>query len=337
MGSALSEPRSIPSIFLGGGTPSLMEPRDIKSAIDAIRDRFEVTNDCEITMEANPDTVDERNLEGFIAAGVNRFSFGVQSGKSSVLKVLERTHDQSNVVKALQIATSLGVEDLSVDLIYGTPGESVADLEESLEFALSLPINHLSCYALIVEAGTRLAKRVQSGEIAAPDDDDMAVKYRLIDERLESAGFAWYELSNWARGSGQSRHNQVYWRGGEWWGVGPGAHSYLDGKRWWNIKSPIRYMEILESMERDQNAVNEIVASSETLTDENRRDERIMLMIRLRDGLQRRDLTASQVQVIDGHCESGGVDEQAWREERVVLTMAGRLIADRIVRDLVAS
>ena len=337
MSATLSEPRSIPSIFFGGGTPSLMEPRDIKSAIDAIRDGFEVANDCEITMEANPDTVDERNLEGFITAGVNRFSFGVQSGKSSVLKVLERTHDQSNVVTALHVATSLGVKDLSVDLIYGTPGESVADLEESLEFALSLPINHLSCYALIVEAGTRLAKRVQSGEINAPDDDDMAEKYRLIDARLESAGFDWYELSNWAKASGQSRHNQVYWRGGEWWGVGPGAHSYLDGKRWWNIKSPIRYMEILESKEHGQDAIDEIIASSETLTDENRRDERIMLMIRLRDGLQRGDLTPSQVQVIDRHCESGGVDEQAWREERVVLTMAGRLIADRIVRDLVAS
>lgn len=313
-----------------------MEPRDINSVIEAIGDHFELTTDCEITMEVNPDTVDERNMEGFVAAGVNRFSFGVQSVKSSVLKVLERTHDQSNVVKSLQIAASLGVKDVSVDLIYGTPGESIADLEDSLEFTLSLPINHLSCYALIVEAGTRLARRVESGEISAPDDDEMADKYRLIDTRLTSAGFAWYELSNWARGSGQSRHNQVYWRGGEWWGVGPGAHSYLDGKRWGNIKNPIRYMEMLESMKGDQHSIAEIVASSETLTEENRRDERIMLMIRLRDGLRRSDLTPHQEQVIDRHCESGGVDEGAWREDRVVLTLAGRLIADRIVRDLVA-
>ena len=320
--------RVVPTIFFGGGTPSLMEPRDIAATLNAIRDRFDLTEDCEITMEANPDTVDEENLAGFVAAGVNRFSFGVQSVKASVLEVLERTHARENVSNALAIASSLGVRDLSIDLIYGTPGESIDDLVESLDFALSLPINHISAYALIVESGTRLARRIESGEISRPDDDEMAAKYRIIDQLLGDAGFDWYELSNWAKGSGASRHNQVYWRGGEWWGIGPGAHSYLAGERWWNIKSPIRYIEAI-------NSGAEVIAEREVLTDENRKDERVMLMMRLRDGLDRTDLNDGQCEVIERYRESGNIDGMQWDQGRIVLTVDGRLIADRIVRDLV--
>ena len=325
---AVASERVVPTIFFGGGTPSLMEPRDIAATLEAIRDRFELSDDCEITMEANPDTVDEENLSGFVAAGVNRFSFGVQSVKASVLEVLERTHARENVTNALAVASSLGIRDLSIDLIYGTPGESISDLGESLDFALSLPINHISAYALIVEPGTRLARRVESGEITRPDDDEMAAKYRMIDERLCDAGFDWYELSNWAKGAGASRHNQVYWRGGEWWGIGPGAHSYVAGERWWNIKSPIRYIDAI-------NAGGEIIAERETLTDENRHDERMMLMMRLRDGLHRSDLSDAQCEVVVRYLENGKVDRVQWDQGRIVLTVDGRLIADRIVRDLV--
>ena len=326
----VQESRQVPTIFFGGGTPSLMSPGDIRNAIDAIRDHFEVAPDCEITMEANPDTVDRANLEGFVDAGVNRFSLGVQSVNASVLALLERTHRRENVERAMQIATSLGIKDLSVDLIYGTPGESLAQLQESLDFALSLPINHISAYALIVEDGTRLARRIERGEIEAPDDDQMAEKYIMVDQRLSDAGFDWYELSNWSKADGRSEHNQVYWRGGEWWGIGPGAHSYLDGRRWWNIKSPIRYIEAISHGDS-------VEAKDEILTETNRADERIMLMMRLRDGLQRSELTSEQVRVIDGFVATGVIDQTAWHEGRVMLTLQGRLIADRVVRDVVAA
>ncbi len=326
---AIGESSTIPTIFFGGGTPSLMEPKDIAATIESISKHFSIDGSCEITMEANPDTVDRENLSGFIAAGVNRFSFGVQSAKDSVLKVLERTHAKENVTKALESAASLGVKDLSIDLIYGTPGESINDLSETLDFALSLPINHISAYALIVEAGTRLARRIESGEIARPDDDEMAEKYRMIDDRLGQYGLHWYELSNWSKPGGQSRHNQVYWRGEQWWGIGPGAHSFVAGRRWWNIKSPIRYIEAISS---DQS----VEADSEILTEENLRDERIMLMLRLRDGLRRSDLTESQSRVVEGFIESGGIERESWQQGQLVLTEEGRLIADRIVRDLVA-
>ena len=325
----LGESKSVPTIFFGGGTPSLMDPSDIATTIETIARHFSIDGLCEITMEANPDTVDRENLTGFIAAGVNRFSFGVQSAKKSVLEVLERTHAKENVTKALDTAASLGIEDLSVDLIYGTPGESMDDLLESLDFALSLPINHISAYALIVETGTRLARRIESGEIDRPDDDEMAEKYRAIDQRLTERGFEWYELSNWAKPGGDSRHNQVYWRGGHWWGIGPGAHSFVDGRRWWNVKSPIRYIEAIASDES-------VEAGSEILTEENFRDERIMLMIRLRDGLRSIDLTKEQNEVASRYLDSGSFDCDGWRRGELILTVEGRLIADRIVRDLVA-
>jgi putative oxygen-independent coproporphyrinogen III oxidase len=328
--SSLESGPLVPTIFFGGGTPSLMDPADIRAAIKAISDRFQVTPDCEITMEVNPDTVDEANLTGFVAAGVNRFSFGVQSTSEAVLSVLERTHRKENVVRALDIAASLGVRDLSVDLIYGTPGESIAELEASLDFAIALPINHVSAYALIVEAGTRLARRVEKGEIAEPDDDEMAEKYRLIDAKLFDAGFTWYELSNWSREGGESRHNQVYWRGGEWWGIGPGAHSFVNGRRWWNIKSPIRYIAAI-------NSGDEVAEKDEVLTETNRADERIMLMMRLRDGLRRSDLTTTQQAIIEGFIATGAVDGEEWKRGALQLTVQGRLIADRIVRDVVTS
>ena len=321
--------REISTIFLGGGTPSLMEPTDIKRILSTISDDFGLAANCEITMEANPDTVDEDNLAGFIDAGVNRFSFGVQSANTKVLQVLERTHQRENVVQAVESAKRLGVNNLSIDLIYGTPGERVADLEESLDFALSLPINHISAYALIVEAGTRLARKIERGQIDSPDDDEMAMKYQLIDERLNASSFSWYELSNWAKSGGESIHNQVYWRNGDWWGIGPGAHSHIDGIRWSNIKSPIRYIDAIAKGESTE-------ASREILSEENKRDEKIMLMIRMRDGLHRDDLNQRQLDIVEEYVEAGAIDSKEWSGSRLVLTVAGRLIADRIVRDLVS-
>ena len=319
----------VATIFFGGGTPSLMDPVDIAKTITEIDETFSLTQDCEITLEANPDTLDERNIAGFVAAGVNRISLGVQSANQKVLATLDRTHKNSNVARALELAVENGVRGRSIDLIYGTPGESLADLEESLDFALSLPIDHISAYALIVESGTRLAREVASGEIASPDDDEMADKYRIIDQRLERAGFQWYELSNWANSlDARSRHNQVYWNGGNWWGVGPGAHSHLDGRRWWNIKNPITYMNSLDNG-------STIIAGEEILSETAKSDERIMLGIRLRDGIARNELSEIQEEVVVRYIASEAVDQSAWENGHLRLTLNGRLIADRIVRDLV--
>lgn len=324
-----SQMPEVPTIFFGGGTPSLMDPHDIAATIEKIDEVFSLSEQCEITLEANPDTLDERNVSGFAEAGINRISLGVQSANQRVLATLDRTHKSSNVSRALDLAASNGIQGRSIDLIYGTPGESITDLEESLDFALSLPIDHISAYALIVESGTRLARQVDSGEIASPDDDEMAEKYRIIDERLEQAGFDWYELSNWARSAGaRSRHNQVYWNGGNWWGVGPGAHSHLDGRRWWNIKNPISYMNALKEK-------STIIAGEETLDESAKHDERIMLGIRLREGIARSELSTKQEEVVSKYLLSMDVDERAWSEGRLTLTLSGRLIADRIVRDLV--
>lgn len=317
------------TIFFGGGTPSLMDPADIAKTIARIKAIFSLTSDCEITLEANPDTLDEKNIAGFVAAGINRISLGVQSANQKVLATLDRTHENSNVVRALDLALKGGIRGRSIDLIYGTPGESMADLEESLDFALSLPIDHISAYALIVESGTRLAKQIGSGEIATPDDDEIADKYRVIDERFEEAGFHWYELSNWASSlDARSRHNQVYWNGGNWWGVGPGAHSHLDGKRWWNTKNPITYMKSL-----DNDAT--IIAGEEILSESAKSDERIMLGIRLREGLARNELNDIQEEVVAKYIASQAIDQSSWDKGRLTLTLKGRLIADRIVRDLV--
>ena len=318
----------VASIFFGGGTPSLMDPSDIARVIALIKQEFGLEKECEITLEANPDTLDRSNLAGFVDAGVNRLSMGVQSADAGVLATLDRTHRSENVSSAMEIARELGITSLSADLIYGTPGESMEALEKSIDFALSLPINHLSAYALIVEPGTKLARQVEKGEIAQPDDDEMAVKYELIDDRLSESGFDWYEVSNWAKSGGACRHNLNYWHGGTWWGVGPGAHSHLAGKRWWNIKSPLAYIDA-------QTKGGSLIAGEEILTDEQRADERIMLGIRLRNGLNLKSMNDAERIVLDGYVKSGAISQEDWDRGAVVLTLSGRMIADRIVRDLV--
>jgi putative oxygen-independent coproporphyrinogen III oxidase len=323
----LIEDRPIESIFFGGGTPSLMEPSDINRILELIREKFTLVSDCEITMEANPETVERSNLTGFVAAGINRMSFGVQSVKENVLQVLDRSHNRDQVIKACEIAVDLGLENLSIDLIYGAPGESIRDLDESLDFALSLPLKHISAYALIVEPGTKLAAKIKRGEIESPDDDLMADKYELVDSKLSGSAFSWYEISNWAKPGFASRHNQVYWNGGNWWGVGPGAHSYLGQRRWWNIKNPIKYIDALERG-------SEIIAESELLTDENKNDEKIMLQIRTSTGIDLGELTVDQREVALTYLELGAISESGWVKNRLILTLKGRLIADRIVRDL---
>ena len=322
--------RPLDTVFFGGGTPTLLPPADLARVLDAAREELGLAEGAEVTTESNPDSVTPADLRALRDAGFTRVSFGMQSSVSHVLRVLDRSHDPERVPLAVQWARDAGFEQVSLDLIYGTPGETLEDWRASLEAALACDPDHVSAYALIVEDGTALARRVGRREVAAPDDDDLADKYLLADDLLGAAGYGWYELSNWARDeAARCRHNLVYWRGGDWWGIGPGAHSHVGGVRWWNVKHPRAYAERLA-------AGSSPAAGREILDDRTRRSERILLETRLAEGLP--------VSVLDGPArdelpqlqDRGLVAPATDRPGRVVLTVEGRLLADAVVRELVS-
>ncbi|MEY4313957.1 MAG: hypothetical protein RIS93_537 [Actinomycetota bacterium] len=317
----------VPSIFFGGGTPSLMEPSDIGRAIAAVKENYELEKNAEITLEVNPDSVTKEKLDQFLKVGVNRISFGMQSAVPHVLETLDRTHNPANFIQACNWASQVGFEEISVDLIYGTPGESKTDWQYSIESALSLPISHISAYALIVEEGTKLASQIKRGEVNKPDDDLSAEKYIMADKAFSEAGFNWYELSNWAKVNSQSKHNLVYWHGNNWWGIGPGAHSHLNGKRFWNVKHPNLYRQKIES------GLTAIL-DSEVLNFSQRESERLMLSFRLPSGVAKNSLNDQQISELSGYVGSGHLDQESWNQGRATLTLNGRLIADRIVREI---
>jgi oxygen-independent coproporphyrinogen-3 oxidase len=318
---------SVPTIFFGGGTPTLMSPTDLGRALSTIYDLFDVEPDAEITIEANPDSVSKEGLSELRELGFNRISFGMQSAVPHVLASLDRTHNPDNVMRAVNWAKESGFEELSVDLIYGVPGESVSDWKTSIEAALSLPITHISAYALIVEDGTKLAHQVRRGTVIIPDDDQTADKYLLADELLESAGFQWYELSNWSKPGSESRHNLRYWNGENWWGAGPGAHSHIDGRRFWNVKHPDAYAQrLLET--GDPKADEEYTELIQ------RWNEELMLKIRLAGGISQSFFSPDQVNSLSRYRDEGFLDDTAWSVGNVVLSRTGRLIADRIVREI---
>jgi len=323
----VGESAVIPSIFFGGGTPSLMEASDIGRVISTIKDQFNLAKDAEITLETNPDTVTKEKLAQFLAAGVNRLSFGMQSAVPHVLATLDRTHNPDNLPQVTKWAKEVGFKEISVDLIYGTPGESKEDWQRSIDAALSLPITHISAYALIVEEGTKLAAQIKRGEVANVDDDLSADKYIMADQAFTSAGFNWYELSNWAKPNSESRHNIFYWLGKNWWGAGPGAHSHLNGKRFWNVKHPNLYKERIIKGES-------AVAEFENLESIQIESERLMLSIRLPSGVEKSTLNDKQILDLAGYVESGHLDQANWNLGRATLTLEGRLIADRILREI---
>ena len=318
--AARTDSTTIPTIFFGGGTPSLMPAHELGRLIELLKQRWEFTPNIEITMECNPDTLTLQSLEEYRSIGINRISMGMQSANNSVLKTLDRTHNPENVAKSVENARKAGFTNVSLDLIYGTPGETLNEWEETVKTALSYEIDHLSAYALIVEDGTKLAAKIKRGEIAKPDDDLMAAMYLKVDELASKAGLNWYELSNWGR---PAEHNLVYWRNQNWWGLGPGAHSHLNGVRWWNVKHPSRYQEQLAKFESP-------MQDREVLDSAQKRDEALMLGIRLREGISISDLSKSQLEVLDRFPE-----QLETINNQIVLTPAGRLIADRIVRELI--
>ena len=318
----------VETVFFGGGTPTLLPPADLAGILRAIDGEFGLAPNAEVTVEANPETVDQRSLADLRAAGITRISLGMQSAVPHVLAVLDRVHQPGRPAACARWARAAGFEHVSLDLIYGTPGESDADWQESLTAALAAEPDHISAYALIVEEGTRLAARVRRGEIPAPDDDAMADRYLAADDLLSGAGLDWYEISNWAASPGaRCRHNLLYWTSGDWWGVGPGAHSHVGGTRWWNVRHPSAYAARVS-------AGNSPAQAREILAVRHRRLERILLLTRLADGCPVAELdpagqAAAQVAVGDGLA-----DPAALAAGRVVLTRQGRLLADAVIRDL---
>jgi putative oxygen-independent coproporphyrinogen III oxidase len=315
----------VSTVFFGGGTPTLLGSGDLASVLAAVAAEFGLAPGVEVTTEANPDSVAAWDLEALRDAGFTRVSFGMQSAVDSVLATLDRTHDPLRVPAVVEWARAAGFDQVSLDLIYGTPGETLADWVVSLDAALACRPDHVSAYSLIVEPGTALARRIGRGELPMPDEDDLADKYVVADERLGAAGLTWYEVSNWARDLGsRCRHNELYWTGGHWWGVGPGAHSHVGGVRWWNVKHPAAYAGRLAEEVSP-------AAAREVLDAETRRVERVLLEIRLRDGLPVSALDATGRRAVAELGERGLVELAA---ERLVLTLQGRLLADAVVRDL---
>ena len=316
------------TVFFGGGTPTLLPPDDLARILAGLLDSFGLAAGAEVTTEANPDSVDAAGLARMREAGFTRISFGMQSAVPHVLKVLDRTHDPERVPQVVEWARAAGFEGVSLDLIYGTPGESLDDWRQSLEAVVATGVDHVSAYALVVEEGTRLATRVRRGEVAATDDDDLADKYALADELLEAADYRWYEVSNWARSPEQSaRHNVAYWRGHDWWGFGPGAHSHVGGTRWWNVKHPSAWASRLA-------AGTSPAQAREVLGDAERHEERVLLELRLADGLSTSALDAEALAVTGALVAEGLVDAGALDAGRLVLTLRGRLLADHVVRRL---
>jgi len=318
----------VSTVFFGGGTPTLLPPSALGAVLRAIEAEFGLAPGAEVTTEANPESVDEASLSELRAQGLTRVSFGMQSAVSSVLAVLDRVHRPGRPAQCAAWARAAGFEHVSLDLIYGTPGESDADWRRSLDAAVAAGPDHVSAYALTVEAGTRLAARVRRGELAPPDDDVLADRYLAADEVLSTAGYGWYEISNWAV-SGPSRcaHNMLYWTGGDWWGIGPGAHSHVGGTRWWNVRHPAAYGARIAAGTSPGQA-REVLSAAE------RQLERVMLLTRLADGCPDTVLgpagraNAAQV-VADGLADAG-----ALARGRIVLTRRGRLLADAVTQKL---
>jgi putative oxygen-independent coproporphyrinogen III oxidase len=319
---------TVSTVFVGGGTPTLLPPGELAAIVLAIDEEFGLAPGAEITTEANPDSVDERSLTQLRASGFNRVSFGMQSAVPGVLATLDRTHTPGRAGQCVTWAQAAGFDHISLDLIYGTPGESDADWDESVGAVLAAGPDHVSAYALIVEDGTRLAARIARGELTPPDDDAMADRYLAADAAFAAAGMSWYELSNWAAGPGaECRHNLLYWTDGNWWGIGPGAHSHVSGTRWWNVRHPAAYAQ------RVSGGVSPGQAR-EVLTDADRRLERILLTTRLATGCPVTDLSPAGREAAQVAVAAGLAQADALAAGRVVLTTRGRLLADAVIRDL---
>ncbi len=331
--SVLGTPPPADTVFVGGGTPSLLGADGLADVLDAVRDTLGLAPDAEVTTESNPESTGPAFFEQIREAGYTRISLGMQSAAPHVLTVLDRTHTPGRATEAAREARRAGFDHVNLDLIYGTPGEKEADLAASLDAVLEAGVDHVSAYALIVEEGTALARKIARGVLPAPDDDVLADRYEQVDKAMSAAGLHWYEVSNWAtEPKAWCRHNLGYWHGADWWGAGPGAHSHVGGVRWWNVKHPARYAAALAEGKSP-------AAARETLTPEDRHLERVMLELRLVDGLPVDVLPEAAQKEARQAAEEGLLDKDAMagvngRFGRCILTFKGRLLADAVVRRL---
>jgi putative oxygen-independent coproporphyrinogen III oxidase len=319
--------RRVATVFIGGGTPTLLGADQLLRLLTGIDECFGLAADAEVTTEANPESVDLEKLRALRRGGFTRVSIGMQSAVPHVLRALDRAHTPGRAAAAAVEAREAGFEHVSLDLIYGTSGESDADWDLTLDAALAAQPDHVSAYALTVEPGTALAAAVGRRAVPAPDDAAQARRFAHADDRLLAAGFDWYELSSWAlTPDAHCRHNIGYWRSHDWWGIGPGAHSHVDGVRWWNVLRPNAYAERLREGLSP-------AAGSEVLTEEQRALEAVLLGLRQREGLAMSSLSAAgeraaQREVARRHVTIAG--------GRAQLTRKGRLFADAVARDLSA-
>jgi putative oxygen-independent coproporphyrinogen III oxidase len=321
-------PRQVDTVFVGGGTPTLLSPSDLGRILEGVDKTWGLAAGAEVTTEANPESVTPQSLRELRRAGFTRISLGMQSAAPNVLAVLDRRHTAGRAPQAAVEARDAGFEHVNLDLIYGTPGERAEDFATSLQTVIDAGVDHVSAYALIVEDGTRMAGRMRRGELAYPSDDVAADRYLAAEAALSAAGFSWYEVSNWARTADAAcRHNLLYWAGGDWWGLGPGAHSHVGGVRWWNVKHPSAYASRLADGSSPGHG-------RELLTDTDRHVEDVMLRVRLAHGLPLATLDAVGLAGAAGALADGLLDPAAYDAGRVVLTLRGRLLADAVIRDL---
>lgn len=323
---ALDAP-AVSTVFIGGGTPTLIGSEALTRILRGIEKYFPMEPEAEITTEANPDSVDPQMLSELRQGGFNRISFGMQSAAPSVLATLQRTHTYGASEQAANWASEAGFEHVNLDLIYGTPGETDSDVRDSVNVCINAGVDHVAAYSLIVEPGTAMARAVNSGALPPPDDDACADRHNIIDMMLHEAGFDWYEVANWAKAGGKSTHNQVYWSNANWWGVGPGAHSHVNGSRWMNHKHPATYAKALESGEP-------LHADTEVLTAEQIHVEKVMLALRTRAGLAVSELDAEELVRAQRFALQGVIDSVEFDNGVVRVTDSQRLLADRVIREL---
>ena len=315
----LGEMPKLSSVFIGGGTPSLFTAAQIQQILDGLSDTFGMAENCELTLEANPESSSEQYLSEISRAGINRLSMGVQSFDRSVLATLDRQHNPERVAPLVKAAKRAGLS-VSVDLIYGTPGETAESWSQTLSKALELETDHISAYSLIVEPGTKLARQIAAGDVGEVDKDLNAQMYEMAAELIGQAGFEWYEVSNWGK---PSRHNSAYWQSQNWWGYGPGAHSHIDGNRFWNHKHPTTYQKHL--------AEGSPVAGLERLTRRQSLEESLLLMLRTKWGVSRASFSELEVPqgLVADEIARGNLE--LIEGDRVRATAQGRLIVDGLV------
>jgi putative oxygen-independent coproporphyrinogen III oxidase len=322
-----SDTREISTVFFGGGTPTMIAATELVRILQALDLAYGLAPDVEVTTEANPDSVTAEDLKVLREGGFTRISFGHQSSATHVLKVLERTHTPGRTWEAVREARAAGFEHVSVDLIYGTPGETDEDLIATLKDVAAADVDHVSAYSLIVEPGTRLAGQVARGGVPAPSDDVAADCYAIIDQKLSELGMTWYEVSNWAKPHGECRHNVAYWRNQDWLGIGPGAHAHLNGVRSWNQKHPATWANQVDSGLPP-------IADSEKLTAGEIAHENIMLRLRLREGLPISELSDDAVAQAKLAVAEGLLEPDKFNQGIAILTFQGRLLADGLVARL---